>query len=633
MRTSLTGARGGLIHGVIAAALAIVGGLVPGTAATGGPEATAGLTPFTSCEALRQWYVEHSIGQVGPAGWDAPVFALRAPVPEAGAHLDAATTGTLDAVGNSPTGTNTQETGVDEPDVAKTDGRIVVQVRGRELVVTDASGAVARQLATWPLPRGVVAGGLLLVDGHVLLTATQPLATEDGAFAPDLVRSESTDLFDLDVTDPSTPRLVGHSTWSGSALSMRQYGDTVRLVTSTGLPALPFVHPHRGLSRAGATARNQEIVRAAAIDAWLPSLRVDGSSRRAVDCASTFHADSGAALDAITTIGVFTLHPGVTSPVSAVAVTGSGSQVYSSTDRLYVWSTDAGLPLRRPLATGRPLLAVPRTVVHAFAIDGDETRYVASGRVDGEARDSWSFDEHDGHLRIALSWPGRLPVLHPEDATSSVGSGSDNGIVVLDEEGGRLVTVGALRGLGRGEDIQSVRWFDDLAVLVTFRQTDPLYTVDVGDPAHPRALGALHLPGFSSYLHPIGDGRLLGLGTSATADGQAEGAKAAVFDLRDASAVRQLGEAGLGHNTWLQVANDPHTFTWLPASDGTGTAITQLEGTADGVGLVALRVSEDGSITADHLQGAGGWAQRALPLDDGRVALVGSRVVIMALGG
>jgi hypothetical protein len=564
MGNSLMGARGGLIHGVIAAALAIVGGLVPGTAANGGPAVTAGLTPFTSCEALRQWYVDRTIEQVGPDGWDAPVYALRAPVPESDLHLDSAnpgaTAGAIDAVGNGPTGTNTQETGVDEPDVAKTDGRIVVQIRGRELVVTDTSAAVARELATWHLPRGLVAGGLLLVDGHVLLTATQPLAMEDGAFAPDVVRGASTDLFDLDVSDPATPRLVGHTIWSGSALSMRQYGDTVRLVTSTELPALPFVQPHRGVSRADAAAHNREIVRVAGIDAWLPSVRVDGSSRRAVDCASTFHADSGSALDAMTTVGVFTLHPGVASPVSAVAVTGSGSQVYSSTDRLYVWSTDAGLPLRRPLATIRPIVAVPHTVVHAFAIDGDETRYVATGQVEGEVRDSWSFDEHDGHLRIALSWPRRLLMRHPDDATSSVGAGEDNGIVVLDEQAGRLVTVGALRGLGRGEDIQSVRWFDDLAVLVTFRQTDPLFTVDVGDPTHPRVLGALHLPGFSSYLHPIGDGRLLGLGTAATADGQAEGAKAAVFDLRDTSHVGELDEVGLGHNTWLQVANDPHTL-------------------------------------------------------------------------
>src|SRR6195952_2265901 len=255
MRTRLLGTRTrSITHGAIAAALTLLGALVPGSAPSGGPAAGPGLTPFASCETLRQWYVDRTIGQVGPDGWYAPVYALRAPVPQEGpGHLDSAAAGAGAAVSNGPTGTNTQEAGVDEPDVAKTDGRIVVRVRDREVVVTDARGAVARDLATWHLPGGVVAGGLLLVDGHALLTASQPLGMEDGAFGPDTIRSGSTDLVEPDPTPPAAPRLAGHTTWSGSALSMRQYGDTVRLVTSTGLPALPFVHPHRGVSPVAAT--------------------------------------------------------------------------------------------------------------------------------------------------------------------------------------------------------------------------------------------------------------------------------------------------------------------------------------------------------------------------------------------
>ena len=94
----------------------------------------------------------------------------------------------------------------------------------------------------------------------------------------------------------------------------------------------------------------------------------------------------------------------------------------------------------------------------------------------------------------------------------SIRATQDNGIVVLDEKDGRLEQVGELAGLGVDEEIQSVRWFDDLAVVVTFRQMDPLYTIDLSDPTRPRRLGALKIPGFSAYLHPIGDDRLLGLG-------------------------------------------------------------------------------------------------------------------------
>ncbi len=617
--------------GAVAAAFGLLAPLLtPATEA--GPAGAPGLTPFASCSALRQWYVDQTIGRVGPDGWGYPVYALRAPVPETmGRQQD----GASDPVTNGPTGTNVQESGVDEPDVAKTDGRIVVQVRDREVVITAATGERARQLATWELPQGVVAGGLLLVDGHALLTTSQPVALEDGAYGSEPVGTVGSDLFDLDVTDPSAPRLAGHSTWSGSVLSMRQYGDTVRLITTTGLPALPFVHPHRGTSSAEATARNRQIVRDADVDAWLPSMRADGGSRRTVGCADTYHAVTSPTGEASTTVGVFTLHPGDDSPVSSVAVTGAGSQVYSSTDRLYVWSSDAGIPLRHPLGlSGGPVrpFAVPHTDVHAFAIDGDQTRYVASGRVEGQARDSWSFDEHDGHLRIALSWPERSMMRRldsPREVPPSTGPGGDNGIVVLDEQGDRLVTVGQLRGLGRGEQIQSVRWFDDLAVLVTFRQTDPLFTVDVADPTSPRALGALHLTGFSSYLHPLGNDRLLGLGTAATTEGETQGAKAAVFDLADARHARQLDEVSLGDG-YPAAANDPHAFTWLSTGAGTGTAITQVELSTGRVALEAIHVGPDGRLTTSELPSAGGWAQRALPLDDGRLALVGDRVELVA---
>ena len=319
--------------------------------------------------------------------------------------------------------------------------------------------------------------------------------------------------------------------------------------------------------------------------------------------------------------------PGDDSPVSSVAVTGGGSQVYSSADRLYVWSSDAGLPFRHPLGsssgtTVRPL-GVPHTDVHAFAIDGDETRYVASGRVDGQARDSWSFDEHDGHLRIALTWPRRSLMRRLDDITPSAEPGGDNGIVVLDEQGDRLVPVGQLRGLGRNEQIQSVRWFDDLAVLVTFRQTDPLFTVDVTDPTQPRALGALHLPGFSSYLHPIGGDRLLGLGTTATAEGETQGTKAAVFDLADPAHVRQLAETGLGDG-YLAAANDPHAFTWLPAGSGTGTAITQVEMTT---GTVALEgdPGRSGRPADDQRAPVGWWVVPASPAARRRPGGAGGR--------
>ena len=119
-------------------------------------------------------------------------------------------------------------------------------------------------------------------------------------------------------------------------------------------------------------------------------------------------------------------------------------------------------------------------------------------------------------------------------------------MLVLDERDGRLVETGRVDGLGQGETIQSVRWFGDLAIVVTFRQTDPLYTVDLSDPDRPRVVGALKIPGFSSYLHPVGGDLLVGVGHDATTTGADLGAQAATFDLRDLADVRRVDTLGFG---------------------------------------------------------------------------------------
>ncbi len=493
--------------GAIAAAMTILGPVLVTGSGEAAPASSTGLTPFASCDALLQWYVDHSIGDVGPYGWGGPIMYMEAQ-PEVGPVQAgrAATDTAQDGVSNGATGTNTQEVGVDEPDVAKTDGRIVVRLQQEQVVITDVSGVAARELATWALPPGVSAEGLLLVDDHVLIStsAAYPVDATTGPY--DYARATRTELYDLDVSTPSAPRLVGHTSWSGTQLSLRQYGDTVRLVTSTGRPDLPFVQPSRNVSQAEATTRNREVVRESTIEQWLPSVRSDGSTRRAVDCSRIYHP-STSSTDGDATVGVFTLHAGDTAPASAVAVTGNGSDVYSSDDRLYVWSTDWRPPLRlyqQSRSLIRPMVR-PRTVVHAFALDGDETRYVASGMIDGQVRDRWSFDEHEGHLRVAVTWPRRFPTSFNKDDVTTDSTTGDNGIVVLDEQGGRLVEVGELRGLGRDEQIQAVRWFGDLAVLVTFRQMDPLFTIDLSDPEQPRELGALELPGL--LLLPAPDRR------------------------------------------------------------------------------------------------------------------------------
>lgn len=590
------------------------------------PRASAdSLTRFDSCARLLDWYVDHSIRDVGPYGWGGPVWAYdgiaRAELATAGsAPADAAKSST-DERSSSETGTNTQEADVDEPDVAKTDGRMVVRLVDQRIVVlSDVTGAQPRELGRVSLPVDTYGGELLLVGDHVLVSqAAEGWATpmfEDAAGASRKAGPEGgTRIVDIDISEPSDPRIVGDDTYTGRQISLRLYGDTVRLVSATHRPELRWVLPDRRISEDEATRRNRALVRATTIEDWLPATLDNlgaGTRTPLVDCADVYRPGSwsGGETTVVTTYDV--KEP---SDRTSVAVAADGQVVYSSADRLYVASTEYDEPnvWRRmggeftDRVMPEPRRRDVRTQLHAFALDGTDTTYAGSGHVTGSVRDRWSLDEQDGRLRVAWTRSNR-------------NGRTQNGITVLSEQAGALVPTGTIDRLGVDENIQSVRWFDDLAVLVTFRQIDPLYTIDLSDPDRPRELGQLKIPGYSGYLHPIGDDLLLGLGVDATTEGQSLGGQAAVFDIRDLTDPRRVSQQGFGHQSWLTALEDPRGFTWLP---GRRTGLTTVSGwNSDRSRLVALRVSESGALDARDLATDVGWNARTLPLDDGRVALV-----------
>jgi hypothetical protein len=150
-------------------------------------------------------------------------------------------------------------------------------------------------------------------------------------------------------------------------------------------------------------------------------------------------------------------------------------------------------------------------------------------------------------------------------AIDAVPTTSAGRITVLRPDGdGTLREVGHLDDLGIGEQVKSVRFIEDRAYVVTFRQTDPLFAVDLSDDTAPRLLGELKLPGFSEYLHPIGDGRLLGIGSEADEDtGGVTGFKATLFDVSDPTDPKEL-DSFVEANATSAVGYDPHSFTWDP---------------------------------------------------------------------
>jgi len=259
------------------------------------------------------------------------------------------------------------------------------------------------------------------------------------------------------------------------------------------------------------------------------------------------------------TLMVTTMRPGERGLVATdrTAVTTDGDLVYASADRLYVatsrWGTVA--PMTAVDTRGVVSTDEVRTQLHAFDTSSPTTTtYVGSGDVAGYVYGRWALSEYDGVLRVATT---RQPPWTAEGAWGETSSM----VVKLAERDGKLVETGRISGLGRTEQIRAVRYFGELAAVVTFRQTDPLYLLDLGD--EPRMLGELKIPGFATYLHPLGAGLLLGVGQDATARGEVTGMQVSVFDISDPSSPRQVDRLSLGPG-WSPALDDSRAFSYDP---------------------------------------------------------------------
>ncbi|GAA3151519.1 hypothetical protein GCM10010466_48260 [Planomonospora alba] len=237
-----------------------------------------------------------------------------------------------------------------------------------------------------------------------------------------------------------------------------------------------------------------------------------------------------------------------------------------------------------PAASEAPVAPAPppeETEIHRFDVTAPGApRYVASGRVPGRLLNQYSLSEHEGHLRVAT--------------TSETDRSSSSAVYVLRAD--TLAKVGEVGGLGEGERIYSVRFLGPVGYVVTFRQVDPLYVLDLRDPAAPKRTGELKITGYSAYLHPAGDGRLIGIGQEASEQGRTLGTQVSLFDVSDPAAPRRLARF-FQKDSGSEAEWDPHAFLyWAPA----GTAVLPLstwDGTGQTTGAALVLKIGDSAVT------------------------------------
>jgi hypothetical protein len=555
--------------------LAILGLLAVPAGAASNPR----LHAFSSCAALSSYARAHT----GPSGAPRKGVPPTVPTPPAPSATGEAGQGQTPDQGQTgaSSGTNVQEPGVDEPDLVKVDGTTMFTAVDGSLRAVDISGDTPALLSSVPIEGGGAGGGeaqILEHDGRLLVISNGLVAVPEGPITANSAIGVpgvgQTVLTEVDARDPAAMRVVRTMRVEGAFVDARQKDAVARVVLSSA----PAVQP------GGPVA--------------LPEYRLaygrrkGGRAHHLVGCRSVLHpvAYDGTGLLTVLTIDLDRGLP----PIDSDAIMTSAQVVYGSATSLYVATGDGA----------------ETTAVHKFAT-GDPTRtdYRASGTLPGELLDQYALSELDGRLRAA----------------TTKADGSESRVTVLEEQNGKLVPVGSVGGLGQGQRIYAVRFMGTTGYVVTFRQIDPLYTLDLSDPTAPKVVGQLELEGYSAYLHPVGDGLLLGIGQDASPEGKPLGVQLSLFDVSNPASPTLLQHTALGVDSTSDVENDPHAFLWWGPSNLAVIPVRQQTFT----GALGFRVGRDGIADAGRVS----HEQQGNQVDILRTAVVGNRLLTVSTAG
>ena len=539
------------------------------------------LSRFDSCEAMEQHLTEsflysltNSYGHFG--GIEADIAVDSA---------DASGGGDIPPTDYSTT--NVQEKGVDAADLVKTDGEHVYVINQGVLSIIDSWPAeeakLIGELDLESIGRdGYITEDMFLFEDRILVFSrewNERSATDDsGKEMSDRGSTwiSQTGMIVIDISDRSAPKVVQEKLIDGSVVSARMIGSNVYTVLSNNMSMpreiydtmsdLPWwiweslfdeLYADGVADRLEAREKLKDlfrpVVKAAVSDrgaeSFLPLItHEDGSTDRALSCSDLLHSmeisDPG-----LTTVAHIDLADDeVSISAEATGVMMGSSTVYASRENLYIAQSSFGWwdgisPIDR------------ETRIHRVALDGARSRYESTGVVGGYLHNQFSMSEHNGMLRVSTTFDDWWWGTDGDDELTG------NNVFILDATQPQMGLIGAVTGLAPGERIYSTRFQGDRAFMVTFVQIDPLFTLDLSNPTEPKAVGELKIPGYSSYLHPIGDDHVLGVGMDGDWDGRLSGVAISLFDVSDFGDPKQQDQLTLDcDDSWSEALWNHHAI-------------------------------------------------------------------------
>ena len=409
-----------------------------------------------------------------------------------------------DSIAPEHSETNTQVEGVDEADIVKTDGRFLYCLSTAndakaEVRIVDLRGKVPTVLSVITLDHDTEFGSLqmYLAGDRLVVVGTEyeRMAENSGSghitsysySCVDRAPAGRSFLALYNVADPAAPKPVTLLTQSGYYHDSRVVGGRCYLVSDYSL-------------------WTQQIDRDDPVT-YVPWVQ-NGDAKETVPADSVCIYDHCASADYTVVCG-YDLQSGEL--FATRSVFGGSNTIYCSTQNLIAAGYDYN----------------DQTQIVRFSLSEDKIEAVASTTVRGCLLNQFSIDEYKGNFRFVTT-----EYRYDDEDADSV-----NALLILD---GELQMLGSIGNLAPGEQVYSVRFMGDTAYFVTFRQVDPLFSADLSDPKNPKILGALKIPGFSRYLFPFGEGKLLGIGQDADeTTGRTANMKLSMFDIGDPSNVTE----------------------------------------------------------------------------------------------
>lgn len=466
--------------------------------------------------------------------------------------------------------TNNQVEGIEEGDIVVTDGHHIYSIIDNQIVITDASNPKSLKVKSKiSLQPNSYPSQLMLHDDMLIVILDQYVEMKQDRYMGGISLTKAAF---YNIEDAANPKLVREIGQDGYMNGIRKYNDVLYIVTNKT--------PNYWL------LSEEE-------DVELRPYMYDSASEQITPMdIKQLSILPGSMEPSYTIISAIDLENLESKEIQTKGFLGGSSTLYMSNEALYLtafnysptiyesksstsFTTDIAI---MPVATN--------TDIYKFSLDRTKVELVGSTSLKGSILNQFSMDEHNGYFRIATTegnmWGS------PEQA-------SKNHLFIFDEQ---LKKVGELTDLAKGERIYSARFMGDKGYIVTFKQVDPLFVIDLANPKNPKVLGELKIPGFSNYLHPLDENHLIGFGyeTETRIDSYSKqpftttaGMKISLFDITDFNNPKEqdavvIGGRGtysdLQHNHKALFRNNKYNYFGFPVVvyEGKGEFDVQYKG-------------------------------------------------------